>query len=80
MSQNGTHIAVINSPFVSTKPMAPEVHSSVEHQPVDSTAEATRALLSHQPAGIEIWVALAWCVGITLLTCGLAMRVYKKRG
>ncbi|PSL32265.1 hypothetical protein CLV42_104568 [Chitinophaga ginsengisoli] len=79
MSQNGIHIAVINSPFVFTKPMPPEVHFPVEHQPLNSTVEVTSALLSHQPAGIEIWVALAWCVGITLLTCGVAMSVYRKR-
>ena len=37
------------------------------------------ALLSSQPVGNNIWVALAWCVGIMLLAYIFAMRVYKKQ-
>src|SRR5687767_1642721 len=50
-----------------------------ENQPVTSIVEAIRALLSGQPVGNDIWIALAWCVGIMLVAYVFAMRAYKKR-
>jgi ABC-2 type transport system permease protein len=50
-----------------------------ENQPVTSIVETIRALLSNQPAGNDIWIALAWCVGIMIVAYIFAMRVYKKR-
>jgi len=55
------------------------VRTFAENQPVTSIVEAIRALLSGQPVGNELWVALAWCVGIMLVAYFFAMRVYKKR-
>jgi len=70
----------INSAFVPTDSMPRVVRAFAEHQPVTSIVEAIRALLSDQPVGNEIWVALAWCVGIMLVAYLFAMRAYKKRG
>ena len=53
--------------------------SPFENQPVTSIVEAIRALLSGQPVGNDIWIALAWCVGIMLVAYVFAMRAYKKR-
>jgi len=69
----------ISSAFVLTKSMPSGVRAFAENQPVTSIVEAIRALLSNQPVGNELWVALAWCVGITLVAYLFAMRVYKKR-
>jgi len=69
----------ISSAFVPTESMPSGVRAFAENQPVTSIVEAIRALLSNQPVGNELWVALAWCVGITLVAYLLAMRVYKKR-
>jgi len=69
----------ISSAFVPTKSMRPVVRAFAENQPVTSIVETIRALLSNQPVGNDIWVALAWCVGITLVAYVLARRVYKKR-
>ncbi len=69
----------ISSAFVPTQSMTPVVRAFAEHQPVTSIVEAIRALLAGQPAGSEIWVALAWCVGIMLVAYVFAMRAYKKR-
>ena len=69
----------ISSAFVPTKTMPSAVRAFAENQPVTSIVEAIRALLSNQPVGNNIWVALAWCVGITLVAHLFAMRVYKKR-
>ncbi|AIQ63865.1 ABC transporter permease [Paenibacillus stellifer] len=69
----------ISSAFVPTESMPPVVRAFADNQPVTSIVEAIRSLLSGQPVGNEIWAALAWCVGITLVAYFFAMRVYKKR-
>ncbi len=69
----------ISSAFVPTETMPSAVRAFAENQPVTSIVDAIRALLSSQPVGNDIWVALAWCVGITLVAYIFAMRVYKKR-
>jgi ABC-2 type transport system permease protein len=69
----------ISSAFVLTESMPSGVRAFAENQPVTSIVEAIRALLSDQPVGNDIWVALAWCVGIMLVAYIFAMRVYKKR-
>jgi ABC-2 type transport system permease protein len=69
----------ISSAFVPTASMPPVVRAFAENQPVTSIVEAIRALLSDQPVGNHIWVALAWCVGIMLVAYIFAMRAYKKR-
>jgi ABC-2 type transport system permease protein len=69
----------ISSAFVPTQSMPPVVRAFAEHQPVTSIVESIRALLSGQPAGNDIWVALAWCVGIMLVAYIFAMRAYKKQ-
>src|SRR5215211_4517080 len=69
----------ISSAFVPTETMPSGVRAFAENQPVTSIIEAIRALLSDQPVGNDILVALAWCVGIMLVAYIFAMRVYKKR-
>ena len=69
----------ISSAFVPTDSMPTVVRVFAENQPVTSIVEAIRALLSDQPVGNDIWIALAWCVGIMLVAYIFAMRAYKKR-
>lgn len=69
----------ISSAFVPTQSMPPVVRAFAENQPVTAIVESIRALLSGQPVGNDIWVALMWCVGILLAAYFFAMRVYKKR-
>ena len=69
----------ISSAFVPTSSMPPVVRAFAENQPVTAIVETIRALLSGQPVSQEIWVALAWCVGILVVAYIFAMRAYKKR-
>ncbi|SFE35928.1 ABC-2 type transport system permease protein [Bacillus sp. OV194] len=69
----------ISSAFVPTKSMPSAVRAFAENQPVTSIVESIRALLSSQPVGNDIWIALAWCVGIMIVAYVFAMRAYKKR-
>ena len=69
----------ISSAFVPTKSMPSVVRAFAENQPVTSIVDAIRALLSDQPVGNDIWIALVWCVGIMLVAYVFAVRAYKKR-
>jgi ABC-2 type transport system permease protein len=73
-------LPLISSAFVPTNTMPSGVRAFAEHQPVTPIVETIRALLSNQPVGHEIWIALAWCFGILCVAYFLAMRVYKKGG
>lgn len=69
----------ISSAFVPTESMPPVVRAFAENQPVTSIVEAIRALLSGQPVGNDIWIALGWCLGIMIVAYIFAMRVYRNR-
>ena len=69
----------ISSAFVPTASMPSAVRAFAEHQPVTAIVDAIRSLLAGQPVGNDIWVALAWCVGITVVAYFFAMRAYQRR-
>jgi ABC-2 type transport system permease protein len=69
----------ISSAFVPTASMPRPVRAFAENQPVTSIVETIRALLSNQPLDNEIWIAIAWCLGITFIAYFFAMSVYNKR-
>ncbi len=69
----------ISSAFVPTESMPPAVRAFAENQPVTSIVNAMRALLAGQPVGNDIWIALAWCLGILIVAYLFAMRAYKRK-
>lgn len=68
----------ISSAFVPTATMPAVVRAFAENQPVTSIVNTVRSLLNAEPVGNEIWMALAWCVGITVVAYFFAMRTYKR--
>ena len=69
----------VSSAFVPTASMPGPVRAFAENQPVTSIVNTIRALFEQQPVGGEIWVALAWCVGILLIASALAMVAYRRK-
>ncbi|MDP9869408.1 MULTISPECIES: ABC transporter permease [Streptosporangium] len=69
----------LSSAFVPTATMPGPVRAFAENQPVTSIVNAIRALFTGQPVGTDIWVALAWCVGILVVAYAFAMRTYHRR-
>jgi len=69
----------ISSAFVPTATMPVVVRQFAQYQPVTPIVNAIRALLANQPAGQDLWTALAWCVGITLVAWILATLAYNRR-
>ncbi|WP_158890111.1 ABC transporter permease [Amycolatopsis anabasis] len=69
----------LSSAFVPTGTMPGPVRWFAEHQPVTSIVNAIRALYTEQPVGTDIWVALAWCVGILIVAYLFATATYRRR-
>ncbi|MFD5214494.1 ABC transporter permease [Microbacterium sp. NPDC058345] len=69
----------ISSAFVPTDTMPGPVRWFAENQPVTSIVNTIQALFAGEPVGGEIWVALAWCVGILVVAYAFAMRAYRRR-
>ena len=69
----------ISSAFVLTETMPGPVRAFAENQPVTSIVNAIRDLFTQQPVGTDIWIALAWCVGILVVAYAFAMRTYRRR-
>jgi ABC-2 type transport system permease protein len=68
----------ISSAFVPTATMPTPVRVFAENQPVTAIVNSIRALLGGQSVGSDIWTALAWCTGITILAYFFAMKAYKR--
>ena len=69
----------ISSAFVATATMPGPVRAFAENQPVTSIVNAIRDLFTQQPVSSDLWVALAWCVGILLVAYALAMATYHRK-
>ena len=69
----------ISSAFVPTATMPGPVRAFAEHQPVTSIVNTIRALFAQQPVGTDIWIALAWCVGILVVAYTFASIAYRRR-
>jgi ABC-2 type transport system permease protein len=69
----------ISSAFVPTATMPGPVRAFAENQPVTSIVNAIRNLFAGQPVGTDIWIALAWCVGILVVAYVFAMRTYRRK-
>src|SRR5690348_10843048 len=54
----------VSSAFVLTATMPGPVRAFAENQPATSIVDAVRGLYAQHPAGTDIWIALAWCLGL----------------
>jgi len=69
----------ISSAFVPTDSMPTAVRVFAENQPVTSLVDALRNLFAGQPVGGDIWVALAWCVGLLVIAYLVATAAYRRK-
>jgi ABC-2 type transport system permease protein len=69
----------VSSAFVPTDTMPGPVRAFAENQPVTSIVNAIRDLFTQQPVGTDIWIALAWCVGILIVAYTLATLTYRRK-
>ena len=69
----------LSSAFVPTDTMPGPVRAFAEHQPVTSIVDSIRAIFSGQELGNELWIALAWCVGLLVVAYVLATSAYRRK-
>ncbi|WP_241387456.1 ABC transporter permease [Rhodococcus sp. CH91] len=69
----------VSSAFVPTGTMPGPVRWFAENQPVTAIVDTLRNIFTGQPVGGAIWVALAWCAGILVLSYLAATAVYRLR-
>ncbi len=69
----------ISSAFVPTDTMPGPVRAFAENQPVTSIVDTIRALSSQQEVGADLWLALAWCLGILAVAYAAAMTAYHRK-
>ena len=73
------------APFTRTSPRTASLRFvedtmiSSRNTPVTSIVNTIQALFARQPVGADIWVALAWCLGILIVAYVLAMVTYRRR-
>ena len=69
----------ISSAFVLTGTMPGPVRAFANHQPVTSIVNTMRDLFAQRPVSTDIWIALAWCLGILIVAYALAMATYHRK-
>ncbi|MFI8574950.1 ABC transporter permease [Rossellomorea aquimaris] len=69
----------ISSAFVPTETMPKIVRAFAENQPVTSIVNSIRALLFEGTVVNDIWISLAWCVGIMIIAYFIASKVFKRQ-
>jgi ABC-2 type transport system permease protein len=69
----------VSSAFVPTTGMPGPVKWFAEHQPVTSIVNTLRDLYADRPVGNDLWIALAWCVGLLVVAWALAVRTYHRK-
>ena len=69
----------VSSAFVPTETMPGPVRWFAENQPVTSIVNSIRAMFAGRPVGAEIWIALAWCLGILVVAVIVARLAYRRK-
>lgn len=67
----------ISPSFVPTDSMTPLLRGFAENQPMTPIIETMRSLLTAGTPGADLWIALAWSVGILVVSYTLALRLYR---
>jgi ABC-2 type transport system permease protein len=68
----------ISPSFVPTDSMTPWLRGFAENQPMTPIIETMRSLLTQGTAGPDLWAALAWAVGILIVSYALALSIYRR--
>lgn len=68
----------VSSAFAPTDTMPGPVRWFAENQPVTAIVDTIRALFAQHPVGGQIWIALAWCIGILAVAASIAVALFRR--
>ena len=71
-------VTFISSAFVPVETMPDWLQPVAEHNPFTAMVNAARALFVGTPAGNDIWLAVAWSLGIIAVFSTLSIARYKR--
>ena len=69
----------VSSGFAPTDTLPRWLRWFAEHQPMTPIIDSTRALMLDLPLERSLWLALVWCIGITIIAFATAVQVYKRK-
>lgn len=69
----------VSSAFTPADRMSPFLRGFAENQPMTSIIATMRSLLNSGTPGPHLWLAVAWCVGLLLVSYIAAIRLYKTK-
>ena len=69
-------LTFVSSAFVDPSTMPEWLQPIARNNPFTIVTNATRALYNGRPPGSDLWVAIAWASGITVVFAGLAARKF----
>ena len=72
-------LAFTSSALAPTATMGKGLAAFATYQPITPIVNCMRSLFMGENVGNNMWIAILWCLGITLLFYILAMRIYKRR-
>lgn len=73
-------LTFVSSAFVDTSNMPGWLQPIADANPFTIVTNATRALYNGRDPGADLWIAVAWAIGITLVFATLAARRYRRIG
>jgi ABC-2 type transport system permease protein len=71
-------LTFVSSAFVSTDTMPSWLQPIADANPFTKVTDATRALYNGKPVGDDLWWALGWAVGITVVFAFLSIRKFER--
>jgi ABC-2 type transport system permease protein/oleandomycin transport system permease protein len=69
-------LTFISSAFVDPSSMPGWLQPIAEHNPFTIVTNATRALYNGNDPGSDLWISIAWAVGITVVFSALSFRKF----
>jgi ABC transporter DrrB family efflux protein len=71
-------VTFVSSAFVPVETMPGWLQPIAEHNPFTTMVDAARALFVGTPAGNDVWLAIVWAVGITVVFGALSVWRYRR--
>jgi len=74
-----TILVFLSSAFAPTESLPTALRVFAENQPMTPVINAVRSLMLGFPLNGELAIAIAWCIGITVVAFALAVHIYKSK-
>jgi len=74
-----TILVFLSSAFAPTESLPTALRIFAQYQPMTQVINVVRSLMLGFPLNGELAIALAWCIGVTIVAFALAVHIYKSK-